>query len=63
MIALFVACAMFWAGFEQTGASLNLFAERHTDRVIFGWEMPTGWLQGVNRPSSSSSRRCSRRSG
>ena len=48
MIALFVACAMFWAGFEQTGASLNLFAERHTDRVIFGWEMPTGWLQGVN---------------
>jgi POT family proton-dependent oligopeptide transporter len=48
MIALFVACAMFWAGFEQTGASLNLFAERHTDRVIFGWEMPAGWLQGVN---------------
>jgi proton-dependent oligopeptide transporter, POT family len=48
MIALFVACAMFWAGFEQTGASLNLFAERHTDRSIFGWEMPTGWLQGVN---------------
>ncbi len=32
MIALFVACAMFWAGFEQTGASLNLFADRYTDR-------------------------------
>jgi POT family proton-dependent oligopeptide transporter len=48
MIALFAACAMFWAGFEQTGASLNLFAERHTDRVIFGWEMPAGVLQGVN---------------
>ena len=48
MIALFVACAMFWAGFEQTGASLNLFAERHTDRVIFGWDMPAGVLQGVN---------------
>jgi proton-dependent oligopeptide transporter, POT family len=48
MIALFAACAMFWAGFEQTGASLNLFADRHTDRVIFGWEMPAGVLQGVN---------------
>jgi proton-dependent oligopeptide transporter, POT family len=26
MIALFVACAMFWAGFEQAGASFTLFA-------------------------------------
>jgi POT family proton-dependent oligopeptide transporter len=48
MIALFSGCAMFWAGFEQTGASLNLFAARHTDRVMFGWEMPAGVLQGVN---------------
>ncbi len=48
MIALFAACAMFWAGFEQTGASLNLFADRHTDRVILGWEMPAGVLQNVN---------------
>ncbi len=48
MVALFAACAMFWAGFEQTGASLNLFADRHTDRMIFGWEMPAGVLQGVN---------------
>ena len=48
MIALFVACAMFWAGFEQAGASFNLFAERHTDRVMFGWELPAGTLQAVN---------------
>jgi POT family proton-dependent oligopeptide transporter len=48
MIALFVACAMFWAGFEQTGASLNLFADRHTERYIFGWEMPAGVLQNIN---------------
>ena len=39
---------MFWAGFEQAGASLNLFADRHTDRMIFGWDMPAGVLQGVN---------------
>ena len=48
MIALFVACAMFWAGFEQAGASFNLFAERHTDRNVFGWDMPAGALQTVN---------------
>jgi proton-dependent oligopeptide transporter, POT family len=48
MAALFVACAMFWAGFEQTGASLNLFADRYTDRRILGWEMPAGVLQAVN---------------
>jgi POT family proton-dependent oligopeptide transporter len=39
---------MFWAGFEQTGSSLNLFAERYTDRNIFGWEMPAGVLQNIN---------------
>lgn len=48
MIALFIACAMFWAGFEQAGASFNLFADRHTDRNVFGWDMPAGVLQAVN---------------
>lgn len=48
MLALFIACAMFWAGFEQAGSSFNLFAERHTDREIFGWLMPAGTLQAVN---------------
>jgi len=48
MIALFAACAMFWAGFEQAGASFNLFAERHTDRDVFGWDMPAGTLQAIN---------------
>ena len=48
IIALFIACAMFWAGFEQAGASFNLFAERHTDRDVFGWNMPAGVLQAIN---------------
>ncbi len=49
MIAVFfVAAAVFWSGFEQAGSSFNLFAERYTDRVIFGWEMPASWLQSVN---------------
>ena len=48
LIALFLGCATFWAGFEQMGASFNLFAERYTDRHLFGWEMPAGILQAVN---------------
>lgn len=44
----FVAAAVFWSGFEQAGSSLNLFADRYTDRMIFGWELPTSWLQSVN---------------
>jgi POT family proton-dependent oligopeptide transporter len=48
MIALFAACAMFWAGFEQTGSSLNLFADRYTDLHLFGVEVPAGVLQNIN---------------
>ena len=48
MLVLFVACATFWAGFEQAGASFNLFADRYTDRNVFGWEMSAGTLQTVN---------------
>jgi POT family proton-dependent oligopeptide transporter len=33
---------------RRASASLNLFADRHTDRMIFGWDMPAGVLQGVN---------------
>lgn len=48
IFVLVMAAAMFWAGFEQAGSSLNLFAERYTDRMIGGWEIPAGWLQSVN---------------
>src|SRR3989440_6176682 len=48
MVALVAASVMFWAGYEQAGASFNLFADRYTDRHLLGWEMPAGVLQGVN---------------
>jgi POT family proton-dependent oligopeptide transporter len=48
MIALVAGSATFWAGYEQTGASFNLFADRYTDRHILGWDMPAGVLQAVN---------------
>jgi POT family proton-dependent oligopeptide transporter len=47
MFIFFFAAAIFWAGYEQGGSSLNTFSKRYTDRVILGWEMPASWLQGL----------------
>ena len=48
IIVLFVFATVFWAAFEQAPTSLNLFARDFTNRTIFGWEMPTTWLQAAN---------------
>ncbi len=50
IVVLFLAAAMFWAGFEQAGSSLNLFADRHTDRVlgVINFEIPASWYQSLN---------------
>ena len=45
---LFLFTALFWSGFEQAGSSLNLFAERFTDRRLLGYEIPTGYFQSIN---------------
>jgi proton-dependent oligopeptide transporter, POT family len=34
LLVLFLGSALFWSGYEQAGSSLNLFAERYTDRVM-----------------------------
>jgi POT family proton-dependent oligopeptide transporter len=48
IIVLFVFSTLFWGGFEQAGSSFNLFAERFTDRHVFGWEIPTPLFQALN---------------
>ena len=48
LVVLFVACALFWSGFEQAGSSLNLFAERYTDRIVGEFTVPAGWFQSLN---------------
>jgi len=48
VVVLFAASVLFWAGYEQTGSSLNLFAERYTDRHLFDWELPASWFQSLN---------------
>lgn len=47
---LFVVSALFWAGYEQAGSSLNLFAERYTQRQLAAWlpEIKSGWFQSFS---------------
>lgn len=45
---LIVGSILFWALFEQAGASLNLFTDRSVDRRIFGWEIPASMFQSLN---------------
>ena len=47
IMVLFVFATLFWAGFEQAGSSLNLFADRVTRTSLFGWSFPSSWFQSV----------------
>ena len=39
---------VFWAGFEQAGGLLNLFAANQTDRVVGGYTVPAAFFQSLN---------------
>jgi POT family proton-dependent oligopeptide transporter len=49
--AIFMMMALsivFWSVYEQQGNTLALWADAHTDRMIFGWMMPASWYQAFN---------------
>jgi proton-dependent oligopeptide transporter, POT family len=50
LLVLFIGSALFWSGYEQAGSSLNLFAERYTDRDVawLHFVIPTGWFQSLD---------------
>jgi POT family proton-dependent oligopeptide transporter len=50
LVVLFLGCVLFFTGYEQAGSSMNLFADRYTDRLIawLHFEIPTGWFQSLN---------------
>ncbi|MGQ0641982.1 MAG: peptide MFS transporter [Gemmatimonadaceae bacterium] len=51
VIALFVVTffvIFFWMAFEQAGSSMNLFADRYTDRQVGSFSIPASWFQSVN---------------
>jgi POT family proton-dependent oligopeptide transporter len=45
ILILFIASGIFWAGFEQAGSTLNLFAKNNTDNVLLGFRFDASWLQ------------------
>jgi POT family proton-dependent oligopeptide transporter len=51
VVALFIIVffvIFFWAAYEQTGSSMNLFADKNTDLAVAGWTMPSSWFQSFN---------------
>ena len=48
ILIIMIFVIFFWMCFEQAGASLTFFASEHTNRHIFGWEMPASYFQSFN---------------
>ncbi|NNE25956.1 MAG: peptide MFS transporter [Saprospiraceae bacterium] len=44
----FFLVIVFWGAFEQAGGLMNLYTDNKTDRMLFGWEVPTIWFQSLN---------------
>jgi POT family proton-dependent oligopeptide transporter len=47
VVIVSIFALIFWAGFEQAGSSLNLFADRATRLTVFGYTYPSSWFQSV----------------
>ena len=39
---------VFWAGFEQAGGLMNIYANEFTNRNLGSFEVPTTWFQSLN---------------
>jgi POT family proton-dependent oligopeptide transporter len=48
IVVLFFGSVLFWLGYEQAGSSLNLFAERYTDRALGSFVIPASWFQSLD---------------
>lgn len=47
IVILFIFTILFWAAYEQKGASLNLFADKLVNTEIFGIRFPAPYLQSL----------------
>lgn len=48
LLLSFIMVIIFWGAFEQAGGLMNLYTESKTNRVLFGWEIPTVMFQSLN---------------
>jgi POT family proton-dependent oligopeptide transporter len=44
----FVAAAVFWGIYDQTGSTLSVFAQDKTANNLFGLNFPSSWFQSLN---------------
>ena len=47
VLVFFAFAALFWAAYEQSASTLNLFVDRHVDRTFFGWTVPSSWFVSI----------------
>ncbi|MFE2107548.1 peptide MFS transporter [Kitasatospora sp. NPDC059463] len=47
-IWFFVAAAVFWMIYDQSGSTLNIFAQDNTASTLFGIDFPSSWFQSLN---------------
>src|SRR5437870_2330722 len=47
VVVLFVFATLFWAGYEQAGSSLNLFADRYVHLELLGVKLYASWFVSV----------------
>jgi len=44
----FLIVIIFWGAFEQAGGLMSIYTEQKTNRMLFGYEIPTPMFQGLN---------------
>jgi len=48
LLLSFLIVIVFWGAFEQAGGLMSVYTEHNTDRVLWGYEIPTPMFQGLN---------------
>ncbi len=48
LLLSFFLVVVFWGAFEQAGGLMSIYTETKTNRILFGYEIPTPMFQGLN---------------
>ena len=48
LLLSFLLVIVFWGAFEQAGGLMSVYTETKTDRMLFGYKIPTPMFQGLN---------------
>lgn len=48
LLLSFIMVIIFWGAFEQAGGLMNIYTDTKTDRMLFGWQVPTIMFQSLN---------------